>query len=221
LLQAIRIDMDEAGYLVGDFLGEPMKFVEVEPGVYQNTDTEGMQFVNTLAFDTDPEGRTLLASGAATYSKAPWYGNLSFLGVLLILSVLLVIGTLGGWTIFFLRRLVRREMRDVARGAKIARGLAVAFSLLTLTYIMGILIIFSDIDPAYGVPNIIFGIVPPGMNFILVLPWILAPLTLFLAVFTGLAWKNGYWTRFARIHYSLFTASALGLLWVLTYTNMI
>ncbi len=227
LLQALRVDMDEAGYLVGNFQGESLQFVEVEPGVYRNINTGEDQLVSTVAFDTGPEGRPLLATGVATYSKASWYETISFNGGLFGIVLLIIIGTLGGWLVAFLWRLIKKRKGEqgkkerASRGAQIARGVVVAFSLLTLVYLLGLVYIFSDIDPAYGVPKIIFGIVTPAMHFVFALPWVLALLALAMVVFTVLAWKNSYWNRLGRLHCSLFTAGSLGLVWVFSFLNML
>jgi CubicO group peptidase (beta-lactamase class C family) len=221
LLQALQIRMDAEGYLVANFMGEPLRFVEVERGVYLNTDPQQASFLDTVAFATGPEGRPMLTAGAATFIKAPWYGTLYFNGGLLGFAFLLIIVTLAGWTMASLWRLFRRKKRETSGGARIARGIVVAFSLLTIAFLAGMIYIFTDIDPAYGVPGIVFGIITPVMQFIFVLPRVLALLTLAMAVFAVLAWKKGYWTKGGRLHYSLFTAASLGLLWFLFYTGML
>ena len=221
LLGAARIDLDEAGYLVVNIQGEGFKFVEVEPGLYQNINPRETPFLDSLAFETGPDGRPLAAGGAATFSRAPWYGTLLFNGGLLAVALLLIAGTLGGWLAAFLWRLFKGRKREVPRETLIARGMVVAFSFLTLIFLLGVFTIFSDIDPAYGVPNIIFGIVTPAMNLVFAIPWVLVVVALGLAVFTVLAWKNSYWTVAGRLHYSVFTAGAVGLIWVLSYLNMI
>lgn len=221
LLQAQRLELDEAGYLSANVQGEALKFVEVEPGLYKNIDPGENELIPMLALTTGPEGRPLLATGAATYSKAPWYETLTFNGGLLLIVLLLIILTLGGWTTAFLWRRIKGRKGEVSRGARLARLTAVSFSLLTLLYLLGTMLVFTDIDPAYGVPRIIFGIITPPLQFVFALPWILALLTPVMIGFAVLAWKNGYWTRGGRIHYSLFAAASTGLIWILAYLNMI
>lgn len=221
LMQSLYINMEETGYLTANFQGEPLKFVEEEPGLYQNAESGGIQPVSKVAFETGPQGRPLLAVGAATYIKAPWYGTLLFAGSLFSISFLLITVTLLGWTTASLWRLVRGIKSDVPREAQIARTAAVLFSLFTITYIAGIIFIFTDIDPAYGAPKIIFGIVTPFMNFIFALPWVLLFLSSAMIVFTVLAWKNSYWTRAGRLHYSLLAAGSSGIIWILSFLNML
>lgn len=226
LLQATSVDIDEHGYLLVNVLGEPQQFVEVDAGLYQNRES-GTGLADTLAFVTGPDERPLLVMGAATFSKAPWYGTVSFIGAVFAASLLLTVATLFGWLFASLWRLLkrnrhRRRLRSrFSPAAKVARLAAVVFSLVTLGFLLGMLAIFSDIDPAYGVPNIIFGVIPPGLHIVFLFPWILVPLSGGMVLFTVLAWKNGYWTFGGRLHYSLFTASSCALVWVLASLNMI
>lgn len=223
LLQAVQVSMDEDGYLTGNLMGEHLRFAEVAPDVYQNVETEEAQLVRKLAFVTGPDGQPLLASGATTYSKAPWHGTLSFMGIVMAVSLLIILGTLIGWTVASLSRFLKRKEKGVFHppAAHLARRVAVAFSLASLVFLVGMVIIFSDIDPAYGVPNIIFGIITPGMYLVFAMPWLMILLVIGLVLFAVMAWKNKYWTKAGRIHYSLFTVSSLSLIWVLAVTNMV
>ncbi len=196
----------------------------MEPGLYKNAspaEPGEVELIPMLALTTGPDGRPLLATGAASYSKAPWYGTLIFNGGLLLIALLLSIFTLVGWTAAYLWRHIKGRKGDVPPGARLARWTVISFSLLTLLYLLGMVLILSDIDPAYGGPNLIFGIVTPPLHLVFALPWILALLTIAMVVFAVLAWKKNYWTRGARLHYSFFAAASTGLLWLLAYLNMI
>jgi len=221
LLQAMQLGVDEAGYLVLNLQGEPLQFVEVEPGFYQNVNPREMPFLPALAFETGPHGQPLAAGGAATYSRAPWYGTLTFNGGLLAAALLLISCTLAVWLLAFLWRLLRGEKRRAPRDLPLARGLVVVYSLLAIVFVLGLVFLFTDINPAYGVPNVVFGIVPFALQVVLALPWALAVFTPLLVLCAVLAWTNRAWSLAGRLHYSLFTAGAVGLMWVLFYLNMI
>ena len=66
---------------------------------------------------------------------------------------------------------------------------------------------------AYGVPAFAIAV--------LSLPPIATVLTLGLAVFTVLAWKNKYWSVIARSHYSLITLAALAFIPFLIDWNLL
>ena len=54
-----------------------------------------------------------------------------------------------------------------------------------------------------------------------VLPIVTSILTIGVVVSAVLSWKNGWWTRFRRIHYSLFTLLAVGYVWFYWYWNVL
>jgi hypothetical protein len=42
-----------------------------------------------------------------------------------------------------------------------------------------------------------------------------------LPIFAVLAWKDGYWSRLGRMHYTLLTAVVLAFTWWLSYWNLL
>ena len=90
------------------------------------------------------------------------------------------------------------------REMPLARGLVVAYCLLAIAFLMGLFLLFTEINPAYGVPNVVFGIFHPALQVVLALPWALAAFTPLLVLFAVLAWKNRTWSLAGRLHYSLF-----------------
>ena len=62
---------------------------------------------------------------------------------------------------------------------------------------------------------------PPSLTVALMLPILTSILTLGVAVCAVLIWKNGYWTRFRRVHYTLFAIFAVGLVWFYWYWNIL
>lgn len=222
LLQSAQIDMTDEGYMLAHFMGQPYEFVEVEPGFFRSRNVAEQPLVDALAFKEGPNGQLLLSTGAMTFLRAPWYGSLAFLGSLIVFALFLMIATLLGWAIGWTAQRIRgRAIPLTGMGERIPRLTVVVFFLATIVFLLGMGYVFTDIDPAYGVPNIIFGIAPPVMNVIFALPWIMIFLGIAMVLFSALSWIKGYWNRLARIHYSLLTAAVLGLLWVLAYTNQI
>jgi hypothetical protein len=99
----------------------------------------------------------------------------------------------------------------------------VSFHTLNLVFIIGLplsLWLYGAWKLAYGVPAFAIAF--------LSLPPIATVLTLGLAVFTVLAWKNKYWSVIARssfgaaslTHYSLITLAALAFIPFLIYWNL-
>lgn len=107
----------------------------------------------------------------------------------------------------------------VPLAATFARATAAAFGLLTLVFLLGLVAMFTDIDPSYGAPRVFYGLIPLA-GFVLGLPWPLAALGSAMVVFTFLSWWRGYWTIGARLQYTLVTVAALGFVWVMAYSNL-
>lgn len=221
LLQGVGVASDEQGYLLLNYFGYDMSFAEVEPGLYQNVHPDQPNLVDTLAFTEGPDGRTLLAPGGPmTYTRAPWYGSAAFLGSLAALVLLLSGGTAVGWAGAGLQRMLRRKTDTAPRLAFWARVVAAAFALFLLVFLVSAILALADIDPAYGVPRLFYGHTAT-LLFALALPLPQALLAAGMAVFSGLSWKQGYWTPGARVHYSLYAAAALAWVWFLFYTNLL
>jgi hypothetical protein len=88
-------------------------------------------------------------------------------------------------------------------------------SALTLIFIVAVTIIVSSVGED------LFSGFPPSLTAALMLPILTSILTIGVAVFAVLSWKNGYWTRFRRIHYTLFAVFAVGLVWFYWYWNVL
>ncbi len=221
LLQSGNVAIDEEGHLLVNIYGEPVPMVEAEPGIYRHRYPDGTQRIKTLAFLEGPDGRTLMAPGGPmTYSKTPWY-NSTLLGAgLLGGSFLLFAGTLLAWLISALRRRLRREIGPAPRVAILARAAAVACGLLIIAFAIGLITAITDVNPAYNVPNFFFG-ATPAVHIFLTLPLPIALLSLVMVIFTAISWWKGYWTKSARLHYTLLTAGGLGFMWVMTFNNLI
>src|SRR5690606_14477692 len=123
---------------------------------------------NKLVYRTTEDGQMmLLPAGPQAFIKAPWYGGAGLHILLLLVGLLLFVGTLISWLIAFLGNLRKREPQPL--GGRLARLTAVLFGLLFLLFILGFLVVFLDLDPAFGVPRIFFTL-PPVLDTILVLP---------------------------------------------------
>lgn len=210
----INVSLNDEGYLLLS-LGETQQFVEVEPGLLQgryDPDTK-------IIYRTDEDGRVyLLSTSPLGVIKKPWYGSTTLHVLLLVISALLLLDAPIRWLIGFLKSLCKSEPQPSF--ARLARGAAVLFSLLLLIFLIGLLIIFSDILPTYGVPRFILEEMPV-VNTLLMMPIFLGISGMIMLVFTIIAWIKGYWKLTGRIHYSLLTLSALSLIWIFSYWNLL
>ena len=187
---------------------EPLQWVEVGPNLFHQIDGP-----MSLAFTEDGSGKVthMIFSNMPfmpTYRIA-WYTDPVFNYALVALALLLCVTTL----VSALRH--RKTRKEDPSAARWAVRLAVLVSALTLLFAVSVTIIVSS----YG-EDLFYGY-PTALTAALVLPILTSILTLGVAVLTVLAWRNGYWTRFRRVHYTLFAVFAIGLVWFYVYWNIL
>jgi hypothetical protein len=85
--------------------------------------------------------------------------------------------------------------------------------LLVLVFVTGLLIALMN-------PEVILGL-PPGIGLIMIIPWILLILVLFMLTVGILAWIHRYWGMFWRVLYSLVVMCGLLFLGFLVYWNLL
>jgi len=218
----INVDVNEDGYLMVTNVGETNKFIEIQPGVYQNL-REGRtqdyfgQF-HKIIFKTDPYDRIMLTTdGPMTYSKAPFYSSMSFTALAAIIIILIVISSLIYWIIIRILGLFKRGKNKNSGLSSIALGVGIGTSIIIL--ILCASLFSSGIDPVYQLPKEAYIPVEGKslLDFIPTLMWIFSCL---LVSFTVIAWWKGFWGRIARVHYGMFTLAVLGLMWIINYWNL-
>lgn len=218
----INVDVDEAGYLLVTNGGETNKFIEIEPGVYQNlregrTQDAFGQF-HKIIFKTDPFGRIMLTTdGPMTYSKAPFYSTMSFTALALIIIILIIIGSLIYWIIIKVLGLFKKGKNKNSRLSAIAYWVGICTSITIL--ILFASLFSSGIDPVYQLPKEAY--MPEEGNPLLnLIPALMRVFGCLLVSFTVIAWWKRFWGWIARAHYSIFTLAVLGLMWMCNYWNL-
>ena len=209
LFNVLSVTVTPEGTLaVSGLFEEPLHFVEVEPLLFRQIDG-----VLSLAFTENREGEIT----HFTFSNLPfmpayriaWYTapgvNYALLGLGLLLSVTILVSA-------FRHRKTRKEDPAPARWAVRIAALVAG---LTLVFWVAVVVILSST----GLDQLVYGF-PPSLTAVLMLPILATALTGVVAVFAVLAWKNGYWSRFRRIHYTLFALLAIGLVWFYWYWNL-
>lgn len=221
IMQAVGLDLTEEGFLRARAMGQSFEFVEIEPGFYINRDINEEPMIEALAFSDGPCGRVLLNVGSGSLIRVPWYESITFLGSLTVLALLMMTSSLVGWAVSWFIRYRRDKTPSHSLGERLARIVAVALSLLTIGFLAGLGYVLSDIDPAYGIPNIVLGLVTPLTRLVFALPWAILLMGIATILFAILAWVSRYWSLLVRVHYSLLALSVMGLFWVLIFTNLL
>ena len=230
LLEAAQVTASGDGYLQLMVEGQTERYVEVEPGLYRHETR-----AEYLAFHTDENGNQWLSLDgrpsfmgftATSAFQVPAYESLSFAALLILLTLLLFIGSAVAWLIGWLRgrgKGMNGPALSRANGPfslRLTRWLAVAFGLGFLFFLLALVSVVGDIDPAFGVPRIFFG-TPPIVDTILLIPWLLAAVAVGLALSTALLWRDRLVGLWQKVHLSLLALLALTAVWWLWQWNLL
>jgi len=195
------------GYLTTSRLGgETRRWVERQPDVYEEVGGD-----ERLVFRFDEDGRATHlfrgAFGPATYERVPWYESLTILQSVLAAGVLAMVSVLLLW---FGAPLWRR-MRDHAGPSdreRLARGLLGVVSLLWLVVLVIFLLAWINLNAEVASPSL-------ALQAGKLLRYVALVGTAGAIVATGFVWRDGYWNRALRVHYTGATLLAILVAWQL------
>jgi CubicO group peptidase (beta-lactamase class C family) len=202
--------------------GQVYRLVEVEPGLLQQIGEPA----NRVVYYTDADGHRILTGSFGigepfSFYRSPWYGISTLHMLLFVSGAVLFLGALVAWPIASIikRRKHVPDAEPTPPTARLARWSAALFGLLLLISALGATSVFLEILPGYGVPRVWFEI-PPLLNLMMALSYVLAGLAMAMVVFAVLAWMRRYWSPAGRIFYSLLGVMAVLLVWALAYWNL-
>jgi CubicO group peptidase (beta-lactamase class C family) len=209
ILSALKIGPTDHNTLVMSFGPYAMELVEVGPNLFRRVDQD-----DTVAFSTDATGDATSVLNPLSLPNHPayriaWYETPVFLmltaAFALLCFVVALVSALRHWK-------VDRAAEPNARRARRLAALVATLQLIFLAF-LGVTAAILIGDPFSGLPGI--------MLVALALPLILVPLTLVLLFYVGLAWKNGWWSRYGRFQYTLIALGCTAFLVLLNYANLV
>lgn len=171
-----------------------------------------------LASDVDP---------TTAYEKLPFYESPRLHLVLLVGSLVVLLLSALAWAagaaIFWWYERRSRRLHEKPAGERVSnkkparrgRLLASSVSVLVILFLVGMAAVLSSPATTLG-----FG-ASPLMVGVLTLPILISVLSVGVLVYAALAWRRGYWGLFGRLHYSLVALSALVLVALFGYYNLI
>lgn len=210
----MRIAVDaKAGELVFSGMGSEARFVAAGADLFREVDGS-----RQLAFRSDETGRVrYLFLGEApmmAMERLAWYESPLLHQILLVFAVLLFLSALVFAPV---RYAFQRRFEEVAplRGRERgARWLAIAVAVLNIGALVGLAVVIGGISAVLNGET-------GGLSIVLLLPVLASILTLGLVWFTIAAWRTGMWGRWGRVHYTIFTISAVAFTWVLNHWNLL
>jgi hypothetical protein len=103
--------------------------------------------------------------------------------------------------------------RTNASHLRLYTPLAWSFSVLSVFFIVAFFGMMTD-------PEIVFR-VPPTLERLLLLPWILVIMAIGLIVLTAMAWVRRYWGVRGRVYFTALTLAAIIFLWWMNHWNLL
>ncbi len=208
LMMNVSIKVTEEGRLYG----AGKQWIETEPYVF-----EEIGGTDKLVFKADEDGNiaSLFIDSVPYFAfvRVPWFESPSFSYVLLAICGLMFV-TAMRWPFGAIFRKICKKAKEENQAPRAFRWAAGGLSALYLIFVTGLAVTVSD------QMNIIFG-VPNEVKVLLALPLIAVLLTVTALFFMIRAWYKKYWTRCARLHYTLVVLASIVFLWFLNFWNLL
>lgn len=213
LTRTVSVGATEGGYLTTQQSGgDTRTWVERRPGVYEAV---GGDEILVFRFDEDGDATHLFFgnAGPATYERVAWYESLSVIQSLLVGGAGAFVSTLVLWAGAPVRRRLTDRSGPTGR-QRLARALLGTVSLLWLG--VGVIFLYAvvNIDAEVASPS-------PLLRIGLVLPYLGVLGSAGAVVTAGIAWRDRYWNRLLRLHYSLVAVMAVLFAWTLYYLRIL
>ena len=195
------------GYLTTNRFGEgARRWVERRPGVYEAVGGDEL-----LVFRVDEDGRATHlfrgGFGPATYERVPWYESLAVLQSVLAAGVLGFVSVLLLWFgAPFWRRM--RDRTAPTRRERLARRLLGVVSLMWLVVSVIFLLAWINLNAEVASPSL-------ALEAGKILRYVALVGTAGATVATGFVWRDSYWNRALRVHYTGATLLAILVAWQL------
>ncbi len=228
LMMVMRVSpAGEKGISV-NFLGSEFRFVEKEPGIYENLNPPASYPLGPMHYivaTTDPFGRMMLVTdGPVTYIRMPFYATGWFAGLIGIMSILLALGKVLYFGVKGISGVVKRKLKPVKEIAKTPGFAGRLIGILHATFVLLMFLALASTgnpDPVYQLPPSAFGERSILTFLVAALPVVLVLLTPPLFVLFIAAWRNKWWKVEGRVYYTLYTLAAVSLTWFFFFYNSI
>ena len=199
---------DDGKLLIQNILFPGISYwIEVAPNVFREENGDAM-----IAFVEGEGGRITHLVNPFTFigaHKLPATGAPTFhwlvLGFGLLCFVVAIVSALRHW----------KADAAAPAGARRARRLAALNALLQFAFLA------TMVGAVAGGIDVLIYELPKAIYVALTFPLLAIPVTLAVAWLAAQAWRNGWWTRYGRVQYSVIALASLAFLWSLNYWNLL
>lgn len=214
LISGVNIVVDEDHNVLVTYGGKTVRYVEVEPNLLVNPANSADRLLMKII-----DGQiTIHPNTPFVFIKSPWYRNQVLFGLIFIGGLILFLVLMIRWIIGFFR--TGKNTQKQPRSLRFFRLFASLFGLILFVFLTTLALIFGDINPAYGVPNIYFG-APAGFDILLSLPVVMFIVSLLMIGTLIVSWIKKDGQVSVRVGYSLLTLVSLSILWALVFWNFL
>jgi hypothetical protein len=206
-LTSLTIEFDVTSTQHGTLLVRGTEYVEAEPFVFRPFGTSN-PWNDTLVFIRDAQGQVqYFANTGGTYARVPWFETSAFTWTLVAVCFAFFISM----PVFLVAKVFARRGKssrkaEIAKWAWASRLASGLFSVLFILAIFGIRFAMGNLTVWY---------------FVMVAGAIGSFLAVSSLAFVVLSWKQGFWSRLERVHYTAVTLVALAYVWFLVNWNLL
>lgn len=182
------------------------RWVEVEPLLFRYVEGKTPR----MAFRQNSKGAIThmfldLQQMPLAFERVAWYDMPTFTWGTLCFFCFVFLSSFVIWLIMHRIRGKRKDVTGGKQSPRLSRLLAISTVALNSFFILSFaLFMFLFVDELqYGVPF--------ALAALFVIPIATTVLTVALLLFTALAWRQGYWSLFERLHYSLIALTCAAL----------
>lgn len=213
MTRTYTVGSTDDGYLTTRRPGEGTHtWVERRPGVY-----EGVEGGELLVFRFDEDGRATHlfrgAFGSSTYERVPWYESLTVVQGVVVAGVLAFVSVLLLWLGALAWRQVRGRPAPSTR-ERTARALLGVTSALWLATLVLFVLAWINFNAEAASPSL-------ALRAGFFIRYVALAGTVAAVVANGVAWRDGYWNRPLRLHYTGVTLLAILFAWQLSLLRIL
>ncbi|WP_311173493.1 serine hydrolase [Halobellus ordinarius] len=210
----VSVSVDDQGRLVTTGPGGATQWIEVDKLYFEAVDgSDALAFGETdgeithLFFDSRPPS----AYERLTVSEQP-----AMHAAIAGLSILVFLGAVLGWTATGLWRWYRGETRERSTSPlRHTRRIAGLAAVSYLVFVIGLAVVVLS-DPQAALLGD-----PLPLQMVLLFPPVGALASVTMLVLTGLAWRQGVWSRLTRLQYTVVGLAGVVFALVLAYWNLL
>ncbi|MEB1808793.1 MAG: beta-lactamase family protein [Bacillaceae bacterium] len=215
----IKVSQDTDHSLLVQNLGLENTFIQVEPLVFMNPETD-----QYLAFEEDGNGQIthLFYPDSFVYEKGTWYQNAMLHGILFGVFLLFSVATGLFLIIKLIKKSVTRNKQRISTETKQSwyTDAGKLNMLICLSFLLFLVVLVTGLLQMDGIAAVFIEL-PLAVQWALYIPLITLILVLIQGFALIFAWLSRTGTVFKRLYYTTVLFLAMSVLLVLNYYNMI